>query len=265
MQRFVLLLLLAGVSVLTGAAAQGSAEEARAAKAGRLVQFRSCGEFLDYVRPQAARLVGPYGLGGGPAIETRSDVTLPPVAASAPVTTKTTPQAGVDYSGTNVQEEGVDEPDHVKTAGETLFVVANGRINAVDVSERQPRLLDSLRLENVWSAQLLLHRNRLLVLTYGGYVMPMLPGLARSIAPYQASNSTLTEIDVSAPKALRVVRTLKLDGTYVAARLVGGTARIVISSYVPQALPFERPDASTSEAAARERNPAIVASSKASS
>ena len=265
MQRFVLLLLLAGVSVLTGAAAQGSAEEARAAKAGRLVQFRSCGEFLDYVRPQAARLVGPYGLGGGPAIETRSDVTLPPVAASAPVTTKTTPQAGVDYSGTNVQEEGVDEPDHVKTDGETLFVVANGRINAVDVSERQPRLLDSLRLENVWSAQLLLHRNRLLVLTYGGYVMPMLPGLARSIAPYQASNSTLTEIDVSAPKALRVVRTLKLDGTYVAARLVGGTARIVISSYVPQALPFERPDASTSEAAARERNQAIVASSKASS
>ena len=212
MQRFVLLLFLAGVTVLAGAAAQGSAEEARAAKAGRLVQFRSCGEFLDYVRPQAARLVGPYGLGGGPVMETRGGpIAVPsvPAQAAAPADKAV---AGVDYSGTNVQEEGVDEPDHVKTDGKTLFVVANGRINAVDVSERQPRLLDSLKLENVWSAQLLLHGNRLLVLTYGGYVMPMLPGLARSIAPYQPSNSTLTEIDVSAPKALRVVRTLKLDG-----------------------------------------------------
>ena len=248
------------------ASAEQSARR-RGQGARRLVSFGvpCCGAFLDYVRPQAARLVGPYGLGGGPAIETRGGpIALPsvPAQAAAPADKAV---AGVDYSGTNVQEEGVDEPDLVKTDGKTLFVVANGRINAVDVSERQPRLLDSLRLENVWSAQLLLHGNRLLVLTYGGYVMPMLPGLARSIAPYQPSNSTLTEIDVSAPKALRVVRTLKLDGTYVAARLVGGTARIVISSYVPQALPFERPDASTSEAAARERNQAIVASSKTSS
>ena len=43
------------------------------------------------------------------------------------------PKQGVDFSGTNVQEEGVDEPDIVKTDGNTLFAVANGKLRAVDV------------------------------------------------------------------------------------------------------------------------------------
>ncbi len=187
---------------------------------------------------------------------------LPATAADA-----ASPKAGVDYSGTNVQEEGVDEPDQVKTNGKTLFTVANGRVNAVDVSGRQPRLLDSMKIENAWSGELLLHGSKLLVLTHGGYVMPMLPGTARLIAPYQISSSTITEVDVSDPKSLRIAGTLKLDGTYVAARLVGGTARIVASSYVPQALPFEQPDAQTSEAqaASRRHNQEVIASSKAAS
>jgi uncharacterized secreted protein with C-terminal beta-propeller domain len=259
MRRIVPIALLVAVAIAAGRTTEGSS--AQQAKAGRLVAFKSCGSFLDYARTNARRLVGPYGLGGAPVLETTGGPIAQP---SVPSTARASaPVAGVDYSGTNVQEEGVDEPDLVKTDGSTLFVVANGRINAVDVSERQPRLLDALKLENAWSAQLLLHKSRLLVLTQGGWIMPMLPGAARLIAPYQPSASVVTEIDVSNPKSLRVVRTLTLDGMYVAARLVGSTARIVASSYVPQELPFERPDATTTEAlaAARQRNQAVVASS----
>ncbi len=251
-----------------GAAGLPAAESGPAAKAGRLVGFDSCREYLNYVRPQAARLVGPYGLGGGPGIlETARGVPVAQPALPTAAADASTPKAGVDYSGTNVQEEGVDEPDLVKTDGKTLFVVANGRINALDVTGRQPRLLDSIKVENAWGAQLLLHGRRLLVLTHGGFMLPMLPGAARLIAPYQISSSTITEIDVSEPKSLRLAGTLKLEGTYVAARLVDGTVRIVSSSYVPEALPFEQPDAQTTEAlaAARARNQAVVASSKAAS
>jgi uncharacterized secreted protein with C-terminal beta-propeller domain len=268
MRRLVLLALLVAVAVAAGSTVEGSsAEPARAAKAGRLAAFGSCGEYLGYVRPQAARLVGPYGLGGGPIMETTRGIPLPGAPVPTAAADAAVPKAGVDYSGTNVQEEGVDEPDLVKTDGKTLYVAANGRISSFDVTGRDPRLLDSIRLENAWSAQLLLHGDRLLVLTHGGYVWPMLPGAARVVAPYQVSTSTISEIDVSQPKALRLAGTLKLDGTHVAARLVGGTARIVVSSYVPQALPFEQPEAQTgaAQAAARERNQAIVASSKAAS
>jgi hypothetical protein len=73
----------------------------------------------------------------------------------------------------------------------------------------------------------------------------------------------LAEVDVANPKALRIVRTLTLDGSYVAARLVGGTARIVASSQMPGKLPFEPPADTTDAArsAAVGRNRAIVASS----
>jgi len=76
-------------------------------------------------------------------------------------------EQGVDYSGTNVQEEGVDEPDIVKTDGNTLFAVANGRLNAVDVSDPTPRLLDTLALNPAMGHELLLHGDRLLVLSRG--------------------------------------------------------------------------------------------------
>ena len=72
------------------------------------------------------------------------------------------PKQGVDFSGTNVQEEGVDEPDIVKTDGNTLYAVANGKLNAVDVRTAKPQLLDTLKLDPGRSYELLLHGDRLL-------------------------------------------------------------------------------------------------------
>src|SRR6185312_15500309 len=120
-----------------------------------------------------------------------------------------------------VQEEGVDEPDMVKTDGNTLYALANGKVNAVDVSSAKPRLLDSLALDPGQSHELLLHGNRLLVLSRGGYWAEPMPAMASRMMPYAPARSALAEIDVSNPNALRLVRTLTLDGAYVAARLVG--------------------------------------------
>src|SRR6266511_425319 len=222
--------LLAGLAALvvgvvggtTERSTAGNARAGAATKASRLVAFPSCGALLEYAKTRAARFVGPWGFGA--------------VAAQTP-TREAAPKQGVDYSSTNVQEEGVDEPDLVKTSGETLFAVANGMLNAVDVGERRPRLLDTLKLVAAW------------------------------MAPYVPSKSVLVEVDVSNPKALRIVGTLTLDGAYVAARLVGRSVRIVASSQVPQTLPFEAPAKDTPEAraAAREHNQHVLASSSVAS
>jgi len=251
--------LLAGLAALvvgfvggtTGSSSAGDPRAGTAAKASRLVAFSSCGALLDYAKTQAARLVGPWGFGA---------------VAAATGTREAAPKQGVDYSGTNVQEAGVDEPDLVKTNGETLFAVANGMLNAVDVGER-PRLLDTLKLDTGWSHELLLHGDRLLVLSRGGFWAEPLPAVAARMAPYVPSKSVLVEVDVSNPKALRVVRTLTLDGAYVAARLVGRSVRIVASSQVPETLPFEAPANDTPEAraAAREHNQHVLASSRVAS
>ena len=120
--------------------------------------------------------------------------------AGPPETARAAPaKQGVDFSGTNVQEEGVDEPDIVKTDGNTLFAVAGGTLRAVDVGGSKPRLLDSLALEPSSSHELLLHGDRLLVLSRGGYWIEPLPAMAARMMPYQPSKSVLSEVDVSNP------------------------------------------------------------------
>ncbi|MEO5577308.1 MAG: beta-propeller domain-containing protein [Gaiellaceae bacterium] len=246
--------LLAALAIV-GAAALGGTTARSAPEAvakPRLTAFGSCGQLLGYAKAQATRFVGPYGL-GAPG---RVDI--------AETTRAAAPQQGVDYSGTNVQEEGVDEPDLVKTDGRTLFAVAGGKLRAVDVTGLKPRLLDSLALDPALTHELLLHGDRLLVLSRGGFWIEPLPAIAARMAPYTPASSVLAEIDVSVPARLRLVRTLTLDGSYVAARLVGSSARIVAASQVPAALPFTQPaDGSKAAiAAASKRNRAVVAGSR---
>jgi uncharacterized secreted protein with C-terminal beta-propeller domain len=251
--------LLAALAVLT-AVVGGTARSAPEAAKPRLIAFDTCGQLLGYAKTQAKRFVGPYGFGGGSIIET--------AVPSAPVATRAaTPVQGVDFSGTNVQEEGVDEPDLVKTDGKTLFAIGNGSLRAVDVSGLRPRLLDSLELDRSSGHELLLHGDRLLVLSRGGYWIEPLPGATTRMLPPQPAKSVLTEVDVSEPSRLRLVRTLTLDGSYVAARLVGSSVRIVAAAQIPAALPFKTPDNGTPEAiaAAEQANRVALAQSKVAS
>ena len=245
--------LAAALAVFTATALGSTTTRAdTAATPTRLAAFGSCGQLLGYAKAQARRFVGPYGLGGAPVV-------MDARAAA--------PEQGVDFSGTNVQEEGVDEPDLVKTDGTTLFAAAQGRLNAVDVSGARPRLLDTLKLAGGWSHELLLHGDRLLVLSRGGYWIEPLPALAARVAPYQPAQSVLSEVNVADPSRLRLVRTLTLDGSYVAARLVGSSVRVVTASQIPGKLPFEQPDGSSKEElnAATKANRAVVAASRARS
>ena len=72
---------------------------------------------------------------------------------------------------------------------------------------------------------------------------------------------------MSDPAKLRLVRTLTLDGSYVAARLVGSAARIVVAAQLPAALPFKQPTDGSPEAiaAAERQNEAVLARSKVAS
>jgi uncharacterized secreted protein with C-terminal beta-propeller domain len=265
MRRPTAFAVLAALVALALAALAGTspAAEGAAATNTRLQAFGSCGELLGYLKRQARPLVQPWGLGGSVVAIARGGVVGMPGAAVAAPEKATGGTAGVDYSTTNVQEEGIDEPDIVKTDGTRIFAVSGDVLRAVDVSTGRPKLADSLRLANGWDNELLLRGDRLLVLSRGGGWIEPLPGAARMsmIAP-GPMRSTLTEVDVSNTASLRIVRTLELDGGYVSARLTDGTARVVVSSPLPQALPFPAPDGpATTAAEMTARNRAVVARS----
>jgi uncharacterized secreted protein with C-terminal beta-propeller domain len=234
-----------------------------APKPGRLIAFGSCPDLLDYAKTHATPFVTAYGLGRpvGVAVGPKG---VPGVGA-APAA-GSTPQQGVGYSGTNVQESGVDEPDIVKENGDTLFTVEGGRVEAVDVRAARPELLDTLALDSGWSHELLLAGKRLLVLSRRGYWIQPLPAQPAAMIVPQPSGSTLTEVDVSDPAALKVVQTLELDGAYLDARMIGSTVRLVSSSSMPIDLPYASASGTTADAlaAAAAKNRALVASSNVS-
>jgi Beta propeller domain len=228
-----------------GAGAGTTAGSGDTRKNQRLQRFGSCGELLRYAKRHTLRLVGPWGLGG-------------PVQAMAPMP-RAARRAGVDFSRTNVQEADVDEPDLVKTDGEHLFAVGEGKLQAIAVGARA-RHLDSLPLRAGAQHELLLHGDRVIVLSRGGG--EFLP-LRLSLGYTSYSNKTIvTEVDVRNPSSLRVLSRLELDGGYASARLIGATLRVVLVSQLPRALPLQAPRASETPQQATERNRAVVRRSR---
>ena len=238
-----------------------AADVSAAPKGGRLVAFRSCSELLGYAKAHAAPFVSAYGFGRQVGVGV--GVKAPPGAAPPTAGASSKAQQGVDYSGTNVQEAGVDEPDLVKTNGTTLFAAENNQLESVAVGGAAPKLLDTLKLDTGWSHELLLSGTHLLVLSRGGYWIQPLPAQPALMPIPRVSGSTLTEVDVSDPAALKVVQTLTLDGAYLDARMIGSAVRVVSSSAVPIELPYVTPAGATTTAlaAAEAKNRAVVASS----
>jgi hypothetical protein len=214
----VLAVLLVLASGMGAAATAAGARATKRAATPRLKAFSSCAGLISYARrhsPPPKRLLPPPRplplTGGG------EEGGSAPVAAPAP----TAPGSSGDSSTTNVQEAGVDEPDIVKTDGTTVFALTENRLHAVDARSPLPRTLGSVAVPG-FAHDLLLFGRRVLAISDS------------------ASGTVLTEIDVANPAAMRVVRTLTADGSYVSARLHDRTARIVVSS-TPRALELPGP------------------------
>jgi hypothetical protein len=82
--------------------------------------------------------------------------------------------AAPDYSTTNNQEAGVDEPDIVKTDGKTLFTVAGDTVYALSV-RGESKIVGSLKLDG-YSGQLMLRGHKLVAIVEQGSVVYDRPG-----------------------------------------------------------------------------------------
>ena len=221
--------------VLLAAASTGVVAPARANT--KLRAFRSCTGLVDYGRHYVARESrSPNSRPQGVTPQTPTGQNQG--AASAP--TVADQQKTDDFSTTNVQEAGVDEPDIVKTDGSTVFALAGGQLQAVAVRGGAPKLLDSLDVPDGGQALLLRGTHLLVIGAQANYPIAIerpvggaQPGI---VAPFQYRQQTkLTEVDIHDPSSLKVLQTLTLDGTYVDGRQVGGATRLVLSN-TPRAI-----------------------------
>jgi hypothetical protein len=278
---------LAATAALVGAACtgddgDGTADPGTAAPdfelASSLRPLDSCAALTDWLADEVAPRVGPYGLDGevvsfgvddaaedaGIALEAEAGADPVPTdgegGAREPDAAPGTPAAGApDASTTNVQVEGVDEPDIVKTDGDRILAVAGGRLHLVSAGER--RVLDAVDLPaGVHTADLLLAGDRALVVGAGDpFTFGDRPTAAGSDIAVVESAAVVTEVDLG-DGSLRLGETYRLDGTYVSARMTGDSVRLVLRSSPADRLAFVSPANGTEAAAeaAREHNRRVV-------
>ncbi|MGI9607661.1 MAG: beta-propeller domain-containing protein [Acidimicrobiales bacterium] len=276
---------------------------------GGLATFNSCDSLLTHLRTEGADRVGPYGFnhGGywfGPDIaleEFAVDDAASDGDAGGRATASTAPAAnfaqgekveGEDFSGTNNQETGVDEPDIVKTDGDRILTVTNGVFTYTNANDGDPVKRGSVRV-GYESQDMLVVGDRVLLfgVTWGegggGGIpvpLPVEPAPAAAsvidesgdaeasfaaddvaieadiIAPpggYYGPRVRIIELDVSNPDDIDMSSQLLVDGFYLSARLVGDTVTVAIQSD-PTDLGFVYPQGPSGEERAEQFNKEIV-------
>ncbi|MFQ5554578.1 MAG: beta-propeller domain-containing protein [Acidimicrobiia bacterium] len=176
------------------------------------------------------------------------------------------PVPGVDFSGTNVQEIGVDEPDIVKSDGRRIIALSQNTLFVVDVTGVVPELLGELHLGDRYVQDMFLSGDTVLLMGANWQAHLAAPAIESDIAfapnSYGTPTADLVEIDISDPTDIDVVRVLEMDGSYLSARMVGDTVRIVVNSG-PTGLVWAFPEGGglRAERTALEQNKEIIRNS----
>jgi hypothetical protein len=130
-----------------------------------------------------------------------------------------------DYSTTNVQEAGIDEPDLVKTDGATLFTVVDGSVRVLDVwPPETASMIATADASDAWPQSLLLVGQRLAVFETVNWDQ-------LSDGFQQATRIRI--LDVSDPTAPVTRRSLTAEGWLVGARLIDDQLYAVFTNWVP--------------------------------
>jgi hypothetical protein len=206
------LVLLALLATLVAAPPSPAAKGPRTAK---LERFSDCGELVRYARRHRDRYE-PGGRPDGPVFTPPPPAGAPgPGGEGGPVAAPEPSDGGQDFSGTNVQEAGVFEPDIVKTDGRTVYALTStGVLHTVDV-RGAPAALGSLPLGEGYGHQMLRDgRTDRLLVTWGDA---------------SGQTSTIALVDVADPAAPALLRTLTVDGQVLASRRTDRTVRVVLA------------------------------------
>jgi inhibitor of cysteine peptidase len=148
------------------------------------------------------------------------------------------------YSTTNIQVEGVDEADIVKTDGEYIYVATNNNFQSasknnvyiVKADPQDPRVIAKISLgNNTYVAGLFLSQDSSKLVVLGSqYQLYAYEEEARSedvmIYPYYSNvNTFLSVYDVSEKASPVLARNLTLSGSYFNSRMIGNYVYAVVS------------------------------------
>jgi uncharacterized secreted protein with C-terminal beta-propeller domain len=206
----------------------------------KLAYFKDYNELVNYFQKAQVSGYGSY-YGRGLPIE---DLAVPMLAAgAADKSTESTTQSATDYSKTNIQVEGVDEADIVKSDGKYIYAIAQGQLFIVDAyPASEMKIVSKVDLNGLYPNEIFISGNKLLVFSNDGYYGGIYySGNGQRVArasfksismPYYSRSSTFVELfDITDKAAPVLEKDISFEGSYLTSRLIGDNAYFVINSY----------------------------------
>jgi len=200
-----------------------------------LEKFSSCSELNDAFKEAQSQSRGYGMLEGTKAVATGIMTTASQSAAES------ADSGAREYSETNVQVEGVDEADIVKTDGNYIYTITKGKLvitKAYPAAEAE--LVSTTEIKNFYPNEIFIDKDRLLVFgtSYEEIPMPvpMEQGVSSekaSIYPYYPTVDIATAklYDISDRKNPILIKTVDIEGNYLSSRKIGEYVYFVINSY----------------------------------
>lgn len=152
-----------------------------------------------------------------------------------------------DYSKTNVQVEGVDEGDRVKTDGNYLYVVSrrDSKVRIVDIRDAaNPKIIATIFSEGFMPQDLYINGSTLAVTgtVTQNQVMPMEDSASAEIMTWPpwgyVQKTTVKLYDVSSKMSPKESRIVAFEGNAVSARMVDSKLLLVLNSSPRWAVPY---------------------------
>ncbi|MFH1438978.1 MAG: beta-propeller domain-containing protein [Candidatus Woesearchaeota archaeon] len=172
----------------------------------------------------------------------KADVAVAESAVAAP---QAAGDSERDYSETNIQVEGVDEADIIKTDGDHIYTLAQGNLVIVQAYPAdEARILSTTKLGDFSPQELFIHKDKLLMFgsAYYSFEEPQEQKQGEKVSekmvavdmmpPYYSRNfMTVKLYDISDREEPELIRTVDFEGSYLTSRKIGEYAYFIVNSY----------------------------------
>ncbi|MDP4093023.1 MAG: beta-propeller domain-containing protein [Bacillota bacterium] len=159
-------------------------------------------------------------------------------AASAPASSDSL-QSNSYFSSTNVQVQGVDEADIVKTDGQYIYRVAGQKLiitRAVPADNMQVAGTLTFDDSSFTPSEIYLNNDKMVVIgnTYGS--IPVInPQIKNNISSQAYSNENSVkaiEYDITDKASVKKLKEVELEGNYISSRKIGSILYLIASRYI---------------------------------
>ena len=128
-----------------------------------------------------------------------------------------------DYSKTNIQVEGVDEADIIKTDGNYIYSISNNNVIITNVKDPNNSKIESTIINNPnIPVDLLLYKNNLVVIS------------SKNTTSYRRTSTIVNIYDIKDKLVPHLIKSYEVRGSYYTTRCTNGKLTVFTSGYLEE-------------------------------